>query len=77
MGRLSWVIWGGVLSAITFAFMREAEGDVTHRREEDVTTEAEVGVMWPQAAGISSHQKQEEARPSHRASGDTMNLPTP
>lgn len=38
---------GEVLSVITSAFMREAEGDVTHRRE-DMTTEAEVGVMCPQ-----------------------------
>lgn len=35
--------------------------DTDTQRGDHVTTEAEIGVMWPQAKGLLGHQKLEEA----------------
>lgn len=47
-----------------------------HRREGDLKTEAEIGVMWPQAKECFSYQRLEEARNrmSTRASRRSVTL---
>lgn len=48
--RLSWIILRWALKAITNILRREMQREILRqRREGDVTTKAEVELMWPQA----------------------------
>lgn len=50
MVRLFWIIWVGSKWYHKCPYKREVEGDLTTKEEKDnVTREAEIGVMWPQA----------------------------
>ena len=62
-----------------YPYKREAEGDLTHRREGNVTTEAELKVMQPQAKECQWPPKVEETKNKFfpRAYGGKVALLTP
>lgn len=66
-------------NAITSILIRERQRRYDTHREDNVKTEAELGVTKPQVKECDSHQKLKEARNrfSLRASGGTIALLTP
>lgn len=51
MKRISWIIWVGPKCDHKRPYKGEAVGDQTHREEDDMKVEAEIGVMQSQAKG--------------------------
>ena len=50
MRRLSWIFWVDSKCNHMYPYKKEAEENLTHRRDEgSMTTEGEIGVMQPQA----------------------------
>lgn len=73
-GRSTWA-----LNAITSVLVRGRQSKIGHREEGNVTTEAEAGVMVPQAEGCQQPPEAGggEEGPSPRASTGSVALPTP
>ena len=49
MGKLCWIIQEDPKCKHKCPYRRQTEVDVTSRREDHVTMEAEIDVVWPQA----------------------------
>ena len=76
--RSSRIIWVGPKSNDKCPYKRHIGRDTERRRGGNVTTDAETGVMWPQARDPWTHQKLKGTRNrlSPRASRGSVALPT-
>lgn len=79
MGRGSWITQMGPKCHHKGPYQGEADGGLRTERRTDMNTEAEAGVMWPQAKEHGGLQRLQEARSNSSleapgGTGSTHNL---